>query len=62
MHRFKSHTVNKNNYILLFLLCIVSTLKTHAQLGFCTENSGDPIFLNSKWNTLFFNAHRPFEK
>jgi len=54
----------KKHFLTHFLslpLCFVSNT-IYAQLELCTGNSGDPIFMNPNWITLFFNAHQPFEK
>jgi gliding motility-associated-like protein len=33
-----------NNYLIALIFIVFSTLKLHAQLGFCNGNSGNPIF------------------
>jgi gliding motility-associated-like protein len=44
LHLFKTRRVQKNTALFLFVFCFFSVLKLQAQLGFCSGNSGDPIF------------------
>jgi gliding motility-associated-like protein len=44
LHLFKNKNFNKYVILFLFFFCFFSIIKLQAQLGFCTGNSGDPIF------------------